>query len=394
MKKRRSSRSGIALVAVLGVIVLLSVAALSFQRAASGELQASYAHLRQRQALFQAEAGVRYVMAQLSSGLRAGTLPSSGSSFAVNYAAPSGYTFDTVTQILRAPNGAYSFVVTGRTASARVTVEVTLQRPQLMANAGVFGDGEVELYPGLDAYSYNSLMVTNPLPAQSTGEVSIGSNLGFKVQPGVSVDGQFLVGAGTSGTSAGLPPSGFDYTYVGRMNPDPLDISSTGSLGRAISYHQTHNNNASVPAISANQLSVKNNDTITMTNGIYYLTSLSMGPKNTLVINATPEKPVVIFMDGGIDLGPKNIVNQSGRPGSLYIFSRSSSQITIAPNSGFDGFVYAPDAHIQYWPGSTGHGVLWAKTVDLHPNGVYWVDMALLNMFLGTNLEIVHWREL
>lgn len=401
--KRNSSRSGVILVAVLIFLTVLAIAVATRHRTTSAELIASYAYSRQNQALFEAESGVRTVMSRISADLAANAINLSNATVSVSYAAPTGYSFDPVRELRKTADGAYTFSVTGRTATATVVLEATVKRSGLFP-ASLFADEELYLSPNIDIYSYDSSTVLIPSPASNTGQADSGSNEAIVIKSGVNVSGVLLLGEDILGNAAILYPSSnfncLGTETVDRINPDPLDITPSGSLGRAFTYYSSaaNNNNAAVPQISGNKLvfkpTGKTNNTMTMPGGKYYLNEVDVANGATINIDGTPSNPVVIFLTGEMKLAPKDIVNASNRPGCLYIFSNSSAPITILPNSAFSGFVYAPAAQIQLFPNGNGAGLVWGNLVNIKPGGLYYVDTSLRNSFLGTDVQLVHWRIL
>lgn len=403
----RTNRRGMALVVVLGVIVLLTIAAAALHQTTRSDMQAAYSHLRYEQALMQADSGVRYVMACFSRDLQSG-MDAHASTF-TNYPTPAGYSFQTSPQITRTGTD-YAFSVTGTTQNARAIVSARMQRAPAVGSSGLFGDDLVFLAPNLDAYSYDSSVITNPTPATSTGEMEIGANDGLMIKSGVSVDGYFLLGPTAFWSEA------YESVYDKKQQPsdtpaDPLGaLTNTGTLYKAFEYRKTHNDNANYSknnCITNNAIQVSNKtpDPV-LSPGMYYLTELDISASSgrTLIItNATPSNPVVLFVDGALDgdqvfdFSPKNVVNNNGRPGSLLIFYRdrspaSADDINAMPMADIRFLLYAPNAHIQMWPNGDAMGMFWGKEVEIKPGGNFFMDTSLTRALAHYYMVLTDWR--
>ncbi len=403
----RDGRRGIALVVVMGVIVLLTIAAAALHQTTRSDMQAAYGHLQYEQALMQADSGVRYVMTCFSRDLKAGMDP--GASTFTNYPTPTGYSFQTSPQITRTGTE-YAFSVTGASYNARAIVAARMRRAPAVGSSGLFGDDLVYLAPNLDAYSYDSSVITNPTPATSTGEMEIGANDGLMIRSGVSVDGYFLLGpiAFWSESYEAL----YDKKQQAADTPaDPLGaLTSAGTLYKAFEYRKTHNDNSNYSlnnciTNNAIQVSSKTPDPV-LSPGMYYLTELEISASSgrTLVItNATPENPVVLFVDGALDgddvfeFSPKNVVNVNGRPGSLLIFYRdrtpsSADDIKLMPMADVRCLLYAPNTHILMQPNGDAMGMFWGLEAEIKPGGNFFMDISLTRSLAHYYMVLTDWR--
>ncbi len=406
-----NGKRGVVLVTCLLLLGMLSLFALSLYRTQRPELISSVYQRREREAFYQAEAGAHYVVSRISQDFAAQTITLADPVESVHYSCISNYNFDTVRELIRLPSEDFLFMVTGHAFNARCIMEVTVGRKELTGRLGLFGDLQINLQPNMSVYSYNSAVVSNPTPADSTGEACVGSNEDFDIQPGLTLDGMFVAGASEMGTVPATP-EGYDVTYAGRIEPDPLGaLSSTGLMGRAFTYFSTHNQNATgitisstkgktvtTTTMSGTKINAAQDDVVTLQGGTYYLTQFDMGVQTTLVLsNATPQNPVVIYLAGGMWIQPQQVINPAatgGKPTNFYIFSNSAEDLRIQPQGDFSGFVYAPGANLQLQPSLELHGVFWGDTTTLQPGGNVYIDTALLERFRSSNVEIKQWRAL
>ena len=403
----RTDRRGMALVVVMGVIVLLTIAAASLHQTTRGDMQAAYSHLRYEQALMQADSGVRYVLSCFSQDLKNG-MNANATTF-TNYPTPTGFSFQTSPQIIRTGEE-YAFSVTGTAYSARAIVAARMRRAAAVGSSGLFGHHLVYLAPNLDAYSYDSSVITNPTPATSTGEMEIGANSGLAIKSGVSVDGYFLLGPGAFWSDD------YEAMYDRKLLPsdtpaDPLGASTnTGTLYKAFEYRKTHNDNADAGknnCITNDQIEVSNKspDPV-LSPGSYYLTKLDMpasAGRTLIITNATPANPVVLFVDGALDgdsvfdFSPQNVINANGRPGSLLIFYRDRSlpgedHIKVMPNSDVRFLLYAPNTFILMQPNGDAMGMFWGLDVEIKPGGNFFMDTSLTRSLAHYYMLLTDWR--
>ena len=390
------SKSGLAL---FGVIVILG--GLSFVGAivyavvdANIEVAGHYQH--KQESFFQADAAVEYVRAQLNSDLRSGAITLTQEVVTVNYAAPSGYNFDTVTNLVQLANtNLYAFTATGRARTSNTKILAVLGQSNALADLGLFGDRDVQIQPGFDIYSYRSSVLLNPTAADSTGTAGAGSNLSVTLQPGVSIDGSILIGEsvlGIPGTVSGEGTIPVDFTE--RISPDPLGAIG-GELAASFAHYSIalNNDNAAV-GIVGNQIDLRNHDTLNLPAGYYYLTDYSQASGSTMIFDSTPDDPAVIFLSGEMFTASNSeMVSSSGSPKALYVFSNSNEEVRIQPKSEFRGFIYAPYAHIQMQPNGDLYGVMWGATMRLQPGGDFFVDISLLEDFKSGTMKLVQWKE-
>lgn len=393
---KRPGREGMALFAVMVILATLGLIGGTVYTVVSTNIGIGGNFLRQQESLHQAEAGVHYVAFRANAAIEAGTLTLGAQNVAVNYVAPSGYSFDPVTNLTQlAEKHIYLVTVTGRSGSARTTLEAVLGRRNLLGGIGLFGDQDVQVQPGFDIYSYDSDTVLNPTPADSTNEACIGSNITVDMQPGTLVDGVVMLGESTLGAPATYSgPGSQPLSRTDRVDPDPLGAVG-GPLENLFTYYSNPvNNNNAAAGLSGNTLRVNPNQTLTLDPGTYYLTDYYLGSNATNLFNSTPANPVVIYLDGELRTQPTSgMVTSSGSPRSVYIFSRQSDPIQLQPKGALYAFVYAPYAPLQVQPNNDAYGIFWSQTTTLQPNGDIYLDMGAIKDFVARNLVVMSTKE-
>lgn len=390
------TRDGMALFGVLMILASLSLIAGTVYTVVQTNTQVTGHHKNQQESFFQADAAIHYVQTRLGQDILSGSVNLDQSSVALNYVAPSGYTFDTVTNLTRLANTNHFLIeVTGRSRGASTTIEAILGRKNAMGKIGVFGDEDLRVQPGFDVYSYNSDDNLDPLPSDSTGAAGAGSNIQVTLQPGMTVDGTIFLGQSVDGIQALLYGGGTTpVEEINRVTPDPLGAVG-GPLALSFAHYSSDLNNDNLAAgISGNVINVNANKTFTLYSGYYYLDSVTVGSQALLQIESTPDEPVVIFLTGDFRTQPNtDLYSTSKSPRALYILSNGSGELQIQPNGEFRGFVYAPYANLDIQPNGLAHGVFWGRTVTLQPQGNLYVDNRLLDDFVSGTMEVVQWKE-
>ena len=394
---RMHARSGLAFFGLMMILSMLSLVGVMVYTVVNTNIDIAGHQKKQQEAFLHADGGLMYVTARINQDILSGAITLGPANIAVNYPAPAGSNFNTVTNLTQLSNDrTYLFHVTGRSGPAETTLEGVVGRDLMLGNIGVFGDNQVDLQPGFDVYSYDSTVVSFPTISDSTGQAGVGSNLDVTMQPGADIDGGVMLGAATDGTPATFSgPATIPVSSLGNIDPDPL-----GAIGGALAVSFTHyssalNNDNAAAGIVGNQINVGAHDHVALGSGIYYLTDLCLGPHASLELFATPDNPVVIFLSGPLTTQPSStILNTGNSPRSLYIFSNSSSDVRLQPNGTFMGFVYTPYADLHIQPNNNAYGLFWGNTVLLQPMGDLYLDVAAHDDFLSNNMNLTQWKEI
>jgi hypothetical protein len=255
----------------------------------------------------------------------------------------------------------------------------------------MFGGMDLSTRPNVTVYGYNSQTVPNPVPGDSNGRATIGSNTSIDLGNGFSLDGTIRQGADSDGNTAILSnPTGQAVVQTGNVDPDPMGANG-GTLNDTFTAVMASNDNGSVPQISSNTLAASPGDTITFPAGDYYFTDFYTPPNVTVVIDDSAG-PVRFYVDGEIVFQP-NGLTQGADPYNFQIYSISSDDISIQPGVNFAGLVYAPNAEVNLQPGGNFYGVLWAEEIQLQPNTEVYIDTSLQDRILSKKLSVHAWVE-
>jgi hypothetical protein len=125
-------------------------------------------------------------------------------------------------------------------------------------------------------------------------------------------------------------------------------------------------------------LYVTGNDSLVITGGVYYLTSLAIDGQATISVTG----PTTFFVTGLVNLGGGGILNLTEVPANLIIYS-NSTWVYLRGDSGFYGAVIAPNADIQVVGDSELFGTLLGRTLDFDGNMIVHVDESLVADIFG-----------
>ncbi|MDD5451650.1 MAG: pilus assembly PilX N-terminal domain-containing protein [Desulfovibrionales bacterium] len=396
------NETGIALITALLFLMVLTILGTTAIVISSTDIKIGGNYKLSKQALYDAEGGIQYAIKNIENGLAAETLSLTGSSVAVNYTAPSGFSFDPITTLTRVgTNNNYSFRATGHSAnSTKATIEVVIKQEPVF-NYGVFGDDLVDLKASGCVYSYNSNTITNPQPSDSTGEGDVGSNVAVNTYMSTYVDGDVALGDDGFGTEGVYIPNGVPIITgtagvdVDRVDPDPLGAVG-GDLASTFSTVGSGSNDNAWGGITGNTIYLNTGDTMTLHGKAggadYYVTDITLNNGATLNIDATAG-PVNIYLAGGVDAKNGSAINITGVPPDFTIYSNSTDSIVFRHGGTFKGTVYAPYASVEMKNSSDVYGLIWANTSDIKNSGEFYFDTALKDKYLSDNVSILSWKE-
>lgn len=400
------STSGMALFSVLAVTAGIAIIGATAYTLAKTDIGIARNHREETKAIYQADAGLQYVKTQIEAALANGTINITNSAITtlpVYYSAPSGYTFDPVTNITRLPNGSFSFGLTGRASGAVARVTAVFQRKKALA-MGVFGQTSVLLDNGTAVYSYySSQFPGNPTsPSNSNHQADAGTDGSITTYNNSTLDGSLLLGASASGVTAtwsdpgaGSLISGTPGSQVGYVNPDPLGISGGMLASNFIAVATANNNASAIPPIIDHEINVGNNGTLTLPPGNYYVTDVTMNNSANLIIPGT-NGVVNLYIASGtanISINAKFAINGAGKPTGLNIYCNGTGQLNLNNAGTFSGLLYAPYAKVNVMNSGNFYGAIWGDQVNLKNSGMTFIDLDLLNKFQLNKIQYSAWKQ-
>ncbi|MBN2283074.1 MAG: hypothetical protein JXO48_04205, partial [Deltaproteobacteria bacterium] len=228
--KKLSNEKGAVLVVALLILAALVIIGTTAYIHASTEVKISRNYKAEKQAFYDAEAGVEYIGKKLEQDLNAGNIDLTADQIALSYTTPGHFFFDPPAVLTSLGSNRFRFRVVGHAdpdASRTIDVDIATRRKSVF-EFGFFADGTVDLKASSGMYSYDSRITPNPTPADSTNMCDVGSNTEIIVRMDTLVDGDTALGEDVLGvdgiwTEVGVPIiNGDKGTPVDRVDPDPL----------------------------------------------------------------------------------------------------------------------------------------------------------------------------
>jgi hypothetical protein len=311
-----TGRDGVVLLVVMLVVASMTLLGGIALMVSKIQLRGVSYYRQGASAFASADAGARYVFRRIDADTAAGTLKLYGdAAVSVNYPAPTGFSFDTVTSLTALSDGqSYLYRVRGRSTNGRSTIETVIHVTLDGFPYTFFGGGGIELTSNADVTA------------------AVGSNGDISIRSGARIIGDASSGAGHTPPGSGQV-SGTSMEMLAPVVIPPVDPVA---LVDAIS----NNNNAALPSgsMSGGAFSAKGGKPLTMPSGTYYFTEMSV--KTDIVLTG----PVVIYCSGPIDIGSSCTVGTPGNTENLHIYSTSSGSVSLGSSSEFYGNIVAPNA--------------------------------------------------
>lgn len=425
IKNTFANERGTVLVTGLMFLLILTLIGSTSYFATTNELKTSRNYRIAKKVFYEADAGVEFAIAKLEGYLEAGTgltLPTStGSTVSLPDAMPTGFNFS-LSPITAISSTKWSLISTGSDpkSAANASIEVLFYRTPVI-NYAAFGNSKVDARTMAAAYSYDSSSsdpcVNNPLDPcwSSSGEGDIGSNINVDLNTGVVIDGDVALGANSSGipaTATGAGSPGATIFYMPAIDADPMGINSGGAYDPT-SYSAGNDNAMIVDPTGGYNSSTK---TINLTGTLYlcgkpgganyYFTNINVGASSTIKVdvdNSTGQcggsiGPVNVFLDNKTGVKPLTMGNSAniqvtGKPIDFTLLSNATGILELKNSSGFQGFVYAPQAYVQLKEGTSYYGSIWADTVESKNGSTIYYDAALRSKWESGDIGLFAWRQ-
>jgi len=401
---RRKGERGIVLVVVVLMFSALALLAGLVFVVATTDLRITAHFKRAADALYAAEAGVRYVCMRIEQELAAGTLTLTNPVETVNYAAPTGLTFETVTELSRIfPTDHYYFRTVGRALHSKNTLEATFRRASVFEMA-LFGDDSVDLKAYGNIYTFDSAVTPNPTSSDSCGGALVGSNGELATGQDTYIDGSFVLGedaAGTPGSWKETPQGGSIISGEPAVPSEWIDPDPLGAIGGALAqefiYYSvaTSNDNwSAAPAITPPQNSIRlgNGETMTLSYGNYYVSEIVLNNGAQLDIDSA-SGPVKIYLTGKLEAKTGSTINFNGLAANFSIFSNSTAPVTLKHNGSFRGLLYAPYADVTIMNTADLYGIVRGKTLSVKNSGDIYLDVSLMRKYPSNQILLLAWKD-
>lgn len=405
VRRADAPRRGVVLLGVMAALAALALLGGTLAVISRTDVRIAARFRRAADALYNADGGVRYVACAIEADLASGALVLDSPVEAVNYTAPPAFEFDPVTRLARTSNtNAYCYRVMGRSLLSRFTIEAVFRRASAFEK-GLFGDESFDIKATGKILSYDSSVIANPTPDDSTGEAMAACNGEFLTHQDSLIDGSLLLGEDPDGVRATwteMPSGGTTITGepgvpTDRIEPDPLGAASgdlAADFARYAVAGQNDNLTASPPVSPPhNRLLLGNRDVAVLSSGNYYFSQIVIKQGATLTIDASAG-PVNIYLSGKMEAKEGCTINTSGRPTDLSIFSNSDEALILKHEGSFKGVIYAPFADVQVRNSGDFYGSCWAGSVEMKNSGHVYVDLSIRQKFLSNKIALLSWKEI
>lgn len=418
------NQGGSAMLVALMVMAILSIMGFYAVSISNTEQHITTHVHTQKQAFYNADAGVQFAVASLKEELEAGNKvlpddPDAPVDFDPATSAPADFSF-TVSQIRLIDDSGpeiYEFTSTGMAENAFTEIESEIVarfiRPESESlSYAAFGDELVEIKNSGNVESYNSESdddTENDPDAvgfESTHEGHIGSNGDVTTKNDAHIDGNADLGENPDGDTAENNIHKKSDIYgdtgeeVGRVDPDPLGIDGGGaydpttySAANDNATHMTKNGET----FDETSITTNGGDKITLEGkpggSNFYFTDVELKSGVELEIDTT-NGPVNVFVDGGeFDAKNSSITNTGGQATDFAVYSNyesndNSPAVQFHNSSEFRGVVYAPKANILMNNSSGVYGLIWGRRADIRNSGNLYYDEALQKKYTTNSNEL------
>jgi len=385
MRNPAYSERGSALLVVLCLMGMLTLAGLYAVRTSNTDMDLAFNKVNSEQAFYIAEAGAKRGVAELikDDTWNAGfvDMPFGSGTFTVVVA-------DSTTD--PALDDTVIVTSTGASRDAMATVEITIVPEYIYPfRHALFADDMVDIRNSMRTDSYNSdsgsywsTQANEDGDVGSNGVVEIKNGAiiggdastsltgGLTVNPGATVYGT-TSDAAESETLAEIPSEEYDWALANSQ-------VSTGITG-SYSYD---------PGTYA----FSTNSSVELQGGVYYFSSFTL--LNSAALTVAPGEEVTIYVTGNIEIKNSGDVNPDGDPSALTFYSQGD---LILKNSGtIHGLFYSPDGTADLRNSSDFFGAIVANDIVAHSSAEFHYDRELEKVKKGKtgDLDLVAWKEL
>src|SRR5829696_4411799 len=403
----RSDERGVAMVAVMGVLLVTAILGFAVAAAADRTNAGAIRDANGKRALAAADAGLnagRFRIGKTYGSANATIndgkcFPDTGSATCA-WSAPESVGNGATFRYWVSPVGAVSSCVGAATPVSPATLrqrcviaEGEANGARRLLQARIVENRGAPIFPfpgmiGLDRISLN----------QSDAVGSVGTNGQLLIGPNSDIRDPGTIRLGGSGWS--VNPSNYG-TPNRAVSPDPFVLDYyTEWYSESVRAPATGTNQigtiSSAPGVSitgARQVAIAPSSTVTLTGGRdYNFCSLVMNSDGQFVVPAGTTEPVRVFIDSSNRPGNPNyvpsgcpnltgnvvdlrsgagFVNNTGKPSmlQLFVYGGPNQNIVFDASAEFTGTIWAPQSKIVFNAGATVTGAIAARDIEFNQNG-------------------------
>lgn len=376
------NQKGAAMFVALAIMIMISLLGMSAVQMSSTDMSITENFQQDARSFYLAEGGIEHAYGILrdTSTWRTGLVDQSAGGGVYDVLVT-----DAATDPALGDTVVFVSVATRSVAKTSIEVKFAPTRPFRWA---AFADDHMDLNGGTYTDSYDSdsgtyaatkLLTGGDVGSNGyvdiSGDAEINGDAGTASAGDLSVGGSAYVGGDTTTTA---PMQVFDP--VSQDDVDFAEANNTAPGGLSGTFNFNAGNKS---------LRVNPGNTLTMTGGIYYFSSMDLS--GDIVIPAG--ETVRLYIDGDIQLQSQAKVNIAGKPLQLQIYSRGA-QIRINGGAEMRSVVYAPDTEIRLTGGGDLYGAYVGNVATDNGGSNFHYDRSLDEFEMMKHYSKVAWREL
>jgi hypothetical protein len=387
MNKIISNQKGTAILIALALIAMLVAVGIMSVDRSSTDIELSYNQLHEEQSFYGAEAGIALAMVEINRDF--------------TWRGP-------ITSKLLG-SSEYTVIVLDSTWDSTLADTVIIR--STAKNKGSAVNLEVWVAPYFfqpfryAAYGADSIVMRNTACTDSYNSDSGSYDSTVLLEMGsIGTDGEIIM-ANTANVYGDATTTGGTITLDGSAtitgdtssSEDPIDMDFADSSDYA--WAET---NSLAPSgftgsyfydPTTDALSLNNDDTLVLSDGVYYFSSLTLGQAASLQI--APGANVEIYMTGDLTIGQFSSVNHAGSAADLAVYSQGST-LNLGQHTEFIGAFFGPTTSIVVENNTNIYGSLVGGSVNIENSACIHFDRSLLKLITKEieRMAIVAWREI
>jgi hypothetical protein len=360
-RKKAKNEKGVALVATLGLISMMSILSVSLMAGSLVEIQSADRFENRMFAFHVAEGALDQTIATLRTNRAYTGVPTTA-----------------------ATNGR-------ATGTYRTTVTPSQSDPDLFTIASL---GTVGADAASAGYQERNITAIYELPAQTSGGTSLFSNTSIQLSGNVLTDaydsrnGAYTEATaineghiGTNTTRAGFVMISGNVNIKGNAtvgpNGNPLSVITMSGNSRIWGTKSAAASLRTLTSVAAcanpTALSVAGNDTVTLSTGTHCFSSISVTGNGRLNVTGT----ATFVVNGNVNIAGNGIGTAANLPPNLTINVSGTRTVAISGNGNFYGTVYAPQSSVNITGNGELFGAFTGNSVAMSGNGMVHYDKAL-----------------
>ena len=387
MKKILSNQRGTAILIVLFLIAMLvAVGIMSVDRSTT-DIELSFNQLHEEQSFYGAEAGIARAMVEINRNFSwRGPIVDEqlgGSKFTVIVLDSTWDSTLADTVIIRS---------TANREGAAVNLEVWIApyyfQPFVYAAYGadsiIMRNTACTDSYNSDSGSYDSTFLLEGGDIGTNGHININGNGDIFGNASTSGGDITIDGPGTIHGDTSTSEDPLDFTLVDASDYAWAETNSLAPSGFTGSYTY-------IPF--TDELRLNNYDTLVLSDGVYYFSSLTLGQDASLQI--APGANVEIYMTGDLTIGQFSSVNHGGSATDLTVYSQGSL-LELRNHTEFVGAFWGTNTNVFVENNTDVYGSIIGKSVNIENSACIHFDRSLLKLITTEieRMDIVAWREI